>query len=210
MLSSPSAKATLSPMKVPLLDLKAQFRTVEQELRAAIDRVLESQQFVLGPEAQALEAEIAEFCSVKYAVGVSNGSDAIVAALMALNIGPGEEVIVPAFTFFATAASVARVGATPVFVDILEDTFNIDPRAVAAAITPRTRAVIPVHLYGQCADMDAIMTVADQHKFAVIEDAAQAIGPCIKAGRHAASVRPGPCRSIRPRTSRPSARRVWS
>ncbi|UCD28677.1 MAG: DegT/DnrJ/EryC1/StrS family aminotransferase [Planctomycetota bacterium] len=163
-------------MKVPLLDLAAQFRTVEAELREAIDRVLVSQQYVLGPEAQALEAEIAEFCGAKHAVGVSNGSDAIVAALMALNIGPGDEVIVPAFTFYATAGSVERVGAKPVFVDILADTFNIDPDAIPDAVSDKTRAIIPVHLYGQCAEMDRIMAVADRHKLAVIEDAAQAIG----------------------------------
>ncbi|MHC4443224.1 MAG: DegT/DnrJ/EryC1/StrS family aminotransferase [Planctomycetota bacterium] len=163
-------------MKVPLLDLSAQFRTVEAELRAAIDGVLESQQYVLGPEAQALEAEVADFCGVEHAVGVSNGSDAIVSALMALNIGPGDEVIVPAFTFFATAGSVARVGAKPVFVDILEDSFNMDPSGLAGAVTDKTRAIIPVHLYGQFADMERILSIAAEHGLAVIEDSAQAIG----------------------------------
>jgi len=175
-LSSRRPEAILSAMKVPLLDLAAQFRAVEADLREALDRVLVSQQYVLGPEVQALEAEIAEFSGVKHAVGVSNGSDAIVASLMAMNIGPGDEVIVPAFTFFATAGSVLRVGARPVFVDILEDTFNIDPEALDAAVTDKARAVIPVHLYGQCADMDRIMAIADRYRLSVIEDAAQAIG----------------------------------
>lgn len=173
-------------MKVPLLDLKAQLQVVETELRAAIDRVLASQQYILGAEAEALEAEIAAACGTRHAIAVSNGSDAIVASLMALKIGPGDEVIVPSFTFFATAGCVARVGARPVFVDMLPDTFNIDPDAVAAAVTPRTRAIIPVHLYGQCADMDRIMAVAQRHKLAVVEDTAQAIGATWR-GRQAGS-----------------------
>jgi dTDP-4-amino-4,6-dideoxygalactose transaminase len=173
-------------MRVPLLDLAAQFRTVESDVRAAIDRVLRTQGYVLGPEVEALETEVAKVCGASHGIGVSNGSDAIVAALMALDIGPGDEVIVPVFTFFATAASVSRVGARPVFADILPETFNIDPDAIAAAITPRTRAVIPVHLYGQCADMDRILAVADRYGIPVIEDAAQAIGATYK-GRPAGS-----------------------
>lgn len=163
-------------MKVPLLDLKAQHAPLMTEIRAAIDRVLTAQRFILGPEVEALEQELAKYCGVKRAVAVSNGSDAIVATLMAMGIGAGDEVIVPTFTFFATAGAVARVGARPVFVDIHPDTFNIDPAAIAAAVTQRTRAVIPVHLYGQCADMKKIMSVAKKHGLAVIEDAAQAIG----------------------------------
>ncbi len=163
-------------MKVPFLDLGTQFRSVEANLRAAIDRVLSSSIYVLGPEVQALENEVAALCRVRCGIGVSNGSDAIVAALMALDVGPGDEVIVPTFTFFATAASVSRVGAKPVFVDILPDTFNIDPAAVESAITGKTRAIIPVHLYGQCADMLRIKAIADKKGIAVIEDAAQAIG----------------------------------
>jgi dTDP-4-amino-4,6-dideoxygalactose transaminase len=165
-------------MKVPLLDLAAQFQAVEVEVRAGIDRVLNTQGYVLGPEVAALEAEVARLCGVAHGIGVSNGSDAIVAALMALDIGPGDEVIVPVFTFFATAASVSRVGARPVFADILPDTFNLAPDAIAEAITPRTRAIIPVHLYGQCADMDRILAVA--RGIPVIEDAAQAIGATYK------------------------------
>jgi dTDP-4-amino-4,6-dideoxygalactose transaminase len=163
-------------MKVPMLDLAAQFRTVEADVRAAVDRVLSTCGYVLGPEVEALEHEIAAACRAKHGVGVTSGSDALVAALMALDIGPGDEVIVPVFTFFATAASVSRVGAKPVFADILPDTYNIDPEAIDAAVTSRTRAIIPVHLYGQCADMTRITKIADRHKLAVIEDAAQALG----------------------------------
>jgi len=163
-------------MKVPMLNLSAQYESVRDEVREAIDRVLESQAYILGREVEAFEREIAALCGVPHAIGVSSGSDAILATLMALGIGPGDEVIVPTFTFFATAGCVARVGAQPVFVDILPDTFNIDPDAVAAAITPQTRAILPVHLYGQCADMDRIMALAERHGLAVVEDAAQALG----------------------------------
>jgi dTDP-4-amino-4,6-dideoxygalactose transaminase len=163
-------------MKVPLLDLAVQFRQVEAEVREAINRVLESQAYVLGPEVAALEKEIAALCGVAQGIGTSSGTDAILASLMALGIGPGDEVIVPTFTFFATAGCVARVGATPVFVDILPDTFNIDPNAIEVAITSRTKAIIPVHLYGQCADMDRITAIARRRGLVVIEDVAQAIG----------------------------------
>ncbi len=162
-------------MKVPLLDLGAQNRELEAEIRQAIDRVLESHAYVQGPEVAALESEVAALCGVPSAVAMSSGTDAILASLMALGIGPGDEVIVPTFTFFATAGCVARVGAKPVFVDILPDTFNIDPAAVEAAITPRTRAIIPVHLYGQCADMDRLGEIARRLGLIIIEDAAQAI-----------------------------------
>ena len=163
-------------MKVPLLDLAVQFRQVEAEVREAINRVLESQAYVLGPEVAALEKEIAGLSGVAQGIGTSSGTDAILASLMALGIGPGDEVIVPTFTFFATAGCVARVGATPVFVDILPDTFNIDPDATEAAITSRTKAIIPVHLYGQCADMDRITAIAQRRGLVVIEDVAQASG----------------------------------
>jgi len=163
-------------MNVPLLDLAAQAKSVEKELKEAVLRVLDSQRYVLGPEVETLENEIATLCGAMHAVAVRNGSDALIMSLMGLNTGPGDEVIVPTFTFFATAGSVARVGARPVFVDILPDTFNIDPDAIAAAITPQTRAIIPVHLYGQCADMDRITALAQRHGLAVVEDGAQAIG----------------------------------
>jgi len=163
-------------MKVPMLNLAAQYEAVHAEVREAIDRVLESQAYILGPEVEALEQEIAELCGVPHAIGVSSGTDAILATLMALGIGPGDEVIVPTFTFFATAGCVARLGARPVFVDVLPETYNINPEAVEAAVTPRTKAIIPVHLYGQCARMDRVMAIADRHGLAVIEDAAQALG----------------------------------
>jgi dTDP-4-amino-4,6-dideoxygalactose transaminase len=163
-------------MRVPLLDLAAQFRSVENELLEATQRVVRSTIYILGPEVEAVEREMADFAGVKHGIGISNGSDAIATTLMSLGIGYGDEVIVPAFTFFGTAGSVARVGATPVFADILPDTFNIDPQAVEAAITSRTKAVMPVHLYGQCADMIALRKITDKHQLALVEDAAQAIG----------------------------------
>lgn len=168
--------AILFGMKVPLLDLAAQAKSVENEVKQAVLSVLDSQRYVLGPEVEAFEAEMAAFIGVQHGVAVRNGSDALLLSLMALGIGPGDEVIVPTFTFFATAGSVARLGARPVFVDILPDTFNIDPGAVAAAVTSRTKAIMPVHLYGQFADMDRIMAIAQKHHLAVIEDAAQAVG----------------------------------
>jgi dTDP-4-amino-4,6-dideoxygalactose transaminase len=163
-------------MKVPLLDLAAQAKSVDVEVKRAVLAVLDSQRYVLGPDVEALESEMAAFSGVKHGVAVRNGSDALIVSLMALGIGPGDEVIVPTFTFFATAGSVARVGAKPIFVDILPGTFNIDPAAVAAAVTPRTKAIMPVHLYGQCADMDQLAAIAKRHNLAIVEDGAQAVG----------------------------------
>ena len=161
---------------VPLFDLTVQFNSIREEVYAAIHRVVESQHFILGPEVEALEREIAQLTQVDFAVGVSSGTDALLAALMALGIGVGDEVITTPFSFFATAGSVARVGARPVFVDIDPVSFNLDPQGLAAAVTSKTRAIIPVHLYGQTADMAPIMEVARLHNLAVLEDAAQAIG----------------------------------
>jgi len=163
-------------MNVPLLDLKAQFAPMRAAIMAVVSDVFESQYFILGPQVTAFENECAAYIGTPHAVGVSSGTDALLLALMALGIGPGDEVITTPYTFFATAGSVARLGATPVFVDIAPDTYNMDVRKVAAAITPRTKAIMPVHLYGQCVDMDPLLAVARKHKLFVIEDAAQAIG----------------------------------
>ncbi len=161
---------------VPLLDLKAQYATIRDEIHDALDRVLDSQHFILGPEVEALEREIAAYSGCEFGVGMSSGSDALLAALMALDLQPGDEVITTPYTFFATAGAVARLGGRPVFVDIDPATFNMAPQLLEAAVTPRTRAIIPIHLFGQAADMDPIMEIARRHGLQVIEDAAQAIG----------------------------------
>jgi dTDP-4-amino-4,6-dideoxygalactose transaminase len=162
--------------KVPLLDLTGQYRGLREEIRDAIDRVLESGHYILGPETKAFEAEVAEYCGVKYAVGVANGTDALVLALDAAGIKAGDEVITTPFTFFATAEVISRLGATPVFVDIDPKTYNIDVEQVKQAITSKTKAIIPVHIFGQPADMDEIMALAAEHDLFVLEDAAQAMG----------------------------------
>ena len=163
-------------MEVPLLDLRAQHQAIRGEVMAAVERVFESQQFVLGAEVEEFERAAAAYCGSRHAIGCASGSDALLLALMALGIGAGDEVITAAFTFFATGSSITRLGARPVFVDISPADFNLDPGRLERAITPRTRAIIPVHLFGQCAEMDAILEVARRHRLPVVEDAAQAIG----------------------------------
>jgi dTDP-4-amino-4,6-dideoxygalactose transaminase len=162
--------------KIPLLDLNAQYQSLAGEIQAAVTRVLGSQQFILGPEVRELERELAAYCQCSEAVGCASGSDAILLALMACGIGPGDEVITTPFSFFATAGSVVRLGAKPVFVDIDETTFNIAPNLIERAVTKKTKVIMPVHLFGQCAEMGRINELAAGYEIAVIEDAAQAIG----------------------------------
>jgi len=163
-------------IKVPFFDLTAQFKSIEAEIKSALDEVFKTQQFILGPPIQALEEKIAQYCRTRYAMGVASGSDALVLSLMALGIGAGDEVLLPPFTFFATAGSVSRLGAIPVFVDIDPETFNIDPSKIEEKITSKTKAILPVHLFGQCTDMDPLLQIAKTKKLFIIEDAAQALG----------------------------------
>jgi len=184
-------------MNVPLLDLQAQYVSLRDDLRQALDRVMSSQRFVLGDEVRGLENSIAAYCQTKHAVGCASGSDALLLALMALDVKAGDEVITTPFSFFATAASIARLGARPVFVDIDPRTYNIDPSQVADAITSRTRVIMPVHLYGQCAPMDQLLDIGRRHGIPVVEDAAQAIG-ATDNGRPAGSMGSIGCFSFYP------------
>jgi dTDP-4-amino-4,6-dideoxygalactose transaminase len=182
-------------MSVPLLDLKAQYASIKGEVDAAVARVVESQHFILGPEVEGLEREIAAYSGCEHGIGVSSGTDAILVSLMALGVGPGDEVVTTPYTFVATATCIARLGAKAVFVDVEPGTCNIDPARVADALGPKTKAIVPVHLYGQMADMDAIARVAGD--IPIVEDAAQAIG-AEQAGRRAGSVGALGCLSFFP------------
>jgi len=184
-------------VQVPLLDLSRQHAALGGELRAAVARVLDSQQFVLGAEVRLLEEEVAGYAGARHGVGCASGTDALLLALTALDIGAGDEVVTTPYSFFATAGAIWRAGARPVFADIDPLTYNIDPAKIESAITPRTRAVMPVHLYGQCAGMDAISEIARRHGLAVIEDAAQAIG-AEDGGRRAGAMGAAGCFSFYP------------
>lgn len=184
-------------MDIPLLDLTGQYRAIRAEIDAAIADVLASGRFILGPQVAALEAELAARCGTGYAIGVASGTDALHLALRACDVGRGDEVITTSFSFIATAEAIALVGATPVFADIDPTTFNIDPKQIEDRITPRTRAIIPVHLFGQPADMDPILAAADRWNLRVIEDAAQAIGAAYR-GRPVGSLADIGCFSFFP------------
>jgi dTDP-4-amino-4,6-dideoxygalactose transaminase len=177
----------MSAQEVPLLDLKAQFAPLRGEVLAAITRVCDTQHFILGSEVHSLERELEAFLRIPHAIGVSSGTDALLAALMALGIGPGDDVVTSPFSFFATAGSIARLGARPVFVDIDRATFNIDADAVVSAMTSKTKAILPVHLFGQCAEMAPIVDIAERSGVPIVEDAAQAIGACYR-GRPAGGI----------------------
>lgn len=185
-------------MKVLLLDLKMQYAAMRAEIREAIDRVCESQHFILGPEVAALEEQIAVFCGARFTIGVSSGTDALLMSLMALGVGPGDEVLTTPYSFFATAGVIARVGARPVFVDIDPATAHLNTRAIAARMSARTKAILPVHLFGRCVELDPILEIANQHGVAVIEDAAQAIGARDRNGRQAGTIGTVGCFSFFP------------
>ena len=184
-------------MKVPLLDLSEQNAALRPEIEAALGRVLDTNGFILGAEVAALEKELAAYCETKYAIGCASGSDALLLALMALDVGPGDEVITTPYSFFATVSSITRLGATPVFVDIEPDTFNLDVSQIESKITERTKAIEPVHLYGQCADMETLGEIAEKHGVPIVEDAAQAIG-AEEDGKRAGSMGEMGCFSFYP------------
>ncbi|HWV46760.1 MAG TPA: DegT/DnrJ/EryC1/StrS family aminotransferase, partial [Nitrospira sp.] len=185
-------------MGVPLLDLKAHHEPIHHEIMAALEQTFRSQAFILGPDVGKLEERVATYCQAKYGIGVSSGTDALLIALMTLGIGPGDEVITTPYSFFATAGAVVRLGAKPVLVDIDPVTYNIDPAKIKSVLTAKSRAIIPVHLYGQCADMAPIMDIAKRHNLSVIEDAAQAIGSEYHDGRRACSIGTIGCLSFFP------------
>ena len=184
-------------MKVPLVDLKKQYEDLRQDIEQPLLHFLRDQYFILGPTVESLEEEIADYCGVAHGVGVSSGTDALLVALMALGVGPGDEVVTSAYTFFATAGSIHRTGAKPVFADIDPETFNICPRSLEAALTERAKAIVPVHLYGQCVDLQPVLAIAEARGLPVIEDAAQALGAKWE-GREAGSIGLAGCLSFFP------------
>jgi len=188
---------TVKPMNVKLLDLGPQYAPLREEIRRAMDQVCDTQSLILGPAVEGFEKKLADYCQTKHAIGVSSGTDALLCALMAIGIQSGDEVICPSFTFFATAGCIARLGARPVFADIEYSSFNLDPADIERRITPHTKAIIPVHLFGQMAKMEPINDIARRHNLAVIEDAAQAIG-ARRCGRPACSWGLAGCLSFYP------------
>ncbi|MGP4078984.1 DegT/DnrJ/EryC1/StrS family aminotransferase [Pseudalkalibacillus sp. R45] len=184
-------------MKVPMLDLSRQYESLKDEMLSTLDEVMTSTRFILGDNVKQLEKSVADYSNVQYGIGVANGSDALHIALQACGVTTGDEVITTPFTFFATAGAIARTGATPVFVDIDPVTFNIDPSKIEAAITDKTKAIMPVHLYGQCADMDPIIEIAEKHNIYIVEDAAQSIGSSYK-GRTSGQLGDAACYSFFP------------
>ncbi len=185
-------------MNIPLLDLKAQHDPIHDEILTAISEKIRAQNFILGKEVERLEQQVSSYCGCEFGIGVSSGTDALLVSLMALGIGLDDEVITTDFSFFATAGVISRVGAKPVFVDIDPETYNIDPAKIENAITPKTKAIIPVHLYGQCAEMAPIMALAEKYDLAVVEDAAQAIGAEDRDGRRAGGLGALGCLSFFP------------
>jgi dTDP-4-amino-4,6-dideoxygalactose transaminase len=185
-------------MGVPLLDLKAHHEPLREEILAVLEQTFRSNAFILGPDVEKLEERVATYCQAKYGIGVTSGTDALLLALMTLGVGHGDEVITTPYSFFATAGVIARLGAKPVLVDIDPLTYNIDPAKISDAVTPKTKSIIPVHLYGQCADMAPIMDLAKRHNLSVVEDAAQAIGAEYRDGRRACSIGTIGCLSFFP------------
>jgi dTDP-4-amino-4,6-dideoxygalactose transaminase len=185
-------------VKVPLLDLKAHHEPLRTEILQALERVLDSNAFIMGPAVKELETKVAAYCQAQHGIGVSSGTDALLVSLMALDIGPGDEVLTTPYSFFATAGVIVRLGARPVLVDIDPVTYNLDPAQIERAITPRTRALLVVHLYGQCADMEPILQIAQRHGLQVVEDAAQAIGAEYRDGRRACNMGTLGCLSFFP------------
>jgi dTDP-4-amino-4,6-dideoxygalactose transaminase len=169
-------------MQVPLLDLKAQFAPLRDEITKRVRAIMDSQRFVLGPEVEALETEVAAYTGAAHAVGCASGTDALILSLAALDVGPGDEVLTSPFSFFSSASCAYKVGARPAFADIDPATFNLDPAKVEERITPRVKAILPVHLFGQCADMDRLVEIAERRGLPVVEDAAQALGAACRYG----------------------------